>query len=173
MSFQSLEQLLGQQARGELPPVSDWNPDFCGDIDIRIDKQGTWYHEGSEFKREKLVKLFASILKKEGNEYFLVTPVEKLRIQVEDLPFQIIMIHKDDDGLQAATNMGDMITIDQQHPITLSQFDDGEVPEVEIRNGLKARFNRSSYYQLVDLAEERAGQLVVSSHGCEFVLGEF
>ncbi|WP_430462527.1 DUF1285 domain-containing protein [Thalassolituus sp. LLYu03] len=140
-------------------------------MDLTIRKDGTWWHEGSKFEREKLVRLFASILKREGDDYFLVTPVEKWRIKVEDRPLHVLMIERTGDDLQALTSGGDLITLGQAHPLKISPLDDADIPEVLVRGNLWARFTRNAYYQLTDLATiTDSGDVFVESSGERFSL---
>lgn len=174
------EQVEGQK-RSQLPPVDKWDPDFSGDIDIRINREGQWFHEGSVFKRLALVKLFSSILKREGDEYFLVTPVEKFRIQVDDLPFVVtkLEISKGEDGMHLTftTNVDEQIIADADHPIVVDYQagSDEPQPRIRVRRNLYARIHRNVFYELVDLAEEEetteGRQLVVKVAGQVFVLG--
>ena len=145
------------------PPVHLWNPDLSGDIDIRIARDGSWYHEGTRFERQALVKLFASILKKEGDEYFLVTPVEKWRLQVEDAPFVATLLDVEGAGqeqcLALTTQVEDRVDLDAAHPLRVSFNDQGEPsPYVMIRRGMEALISRNVYYQLVELAVEHEYQ---------------
>lgn len=157
---------LEQQQLDSLPPVDSWNPDFTGDIDIRIDREGHWYHEDSVFKRDKLVKLFASILKKEGEEYFLVTPVEKFRITVDDLPFSVTALEeihtREGTALKLTTNLGDEVVAGKEHPLVVeTDADSGEPrPSIRVRKNLHARIHRNVFYELVAMAQE-----VDSDHG--------
>src|SRR3990167_6989729 len=118
--FEQVEALL-KSGGNSLPPVHLWNPPLSGDIDIRIARKGDWYHEGTRFQRQALVKLFASILKREGDEYFLVTPVEKWRIRVEDVPFIAVDVEAMGEGVDAElvfrTNVGDMVHANALHPL--------------------------------------------------------
>ncbi|BBM03383.1 hypothetical protein GL2_34570 [Microbulbifer sp. GL-2] len=167
------------------PPVEKWNPDFCGDMDMVIKLDGRWIHEGTEIKRHTLVKLFASILKREGDEYFLVTPVEKLRIQVEDVPFVATQVarnpNSDFQTLLFTTNVGDVIALDEDCNWCLKEFGSPSqpVPYLEVRGGLQARISRDVYYQLIDWAEDAKGgtstegKLFVRSAGKEFLLGSY
>lgn len=164
----------GGQAR---PPVHRWNPPLSGDIDIRIARDGTWYHEGTPFVREALVRLFASILKREGDEYFLVTPVEKWRIRVEDAPFLAIDCEMLGSGMDQQlvffTNVGDRVLCDAGHPLRVAvDPQTGEhTPGVLVRDGLEARIARSVYYRLVDRAQERPdGKIGLYSAGEFFSL---
>lgn len=143
------------------PPVHLWNPPFCGDIDMRIARDGTWFHEGTPIGRPALVRLFASILRKEGESYFLVTPVEKVRLQVEDVPFIAVDVDVEEAGgagqrLRFLTNVGDAVIAGAENPLRV-EFDaeSGEPrPYVEVRAGLEARIDRKSFYRLVDAARE-------------------
>ncbi len=172
--------LLEQQrdAKGKLPPVGDWDPPLSGDIDIRIARNGTWYHEGAPIEREGLTRLFASILKKEGDAYFLVTPVEKWRIQVDDSPFHIrhLDIHQRE-GRQAlvfTTATGDQVTAGPEHPIrVIVDSDSGEPsPYLRVRDGMDGLIARSVFYELVDIAEKGPSDTKKAIHGV-YSLGEF
>jgi len=162
---------LEDQGKGK-PPVHLWNPEHVYDFDLRIDKQGRWFHEGSEIKRIKLVKLFANVLKKEGENYYLVTPVEKAKIQVEDVPFLIVQMEKNDQRVIFRTNLDDLISLSQEHPIELRKSELGELPYIKVRNNLWARFNRNVYYQAVELAVVKEGRIVFETEDQEFCLGK-
>jgi hypothetical protein len=144
------------------PPVHLWNPPFCGDIAMHIARDGTWFYEGTPIGRAPLVRLFASILKREGDDYFLVTPVEKVGITVEDVPFVAVDFRREGDALVFETNVGDQSTAGADNPIRVSL--DGETgeptPYVHVRRGLEARIDRKSFYRLVELGEvaEHDGQ---------------
>lgn len=142
------------------PPVESWNPPLCGDIDIRIARDGTWYHEGGVIARLELVRLFSDLLKREGDEYFLVTPVEKWRIQVEDAPFVIVALgcERDADGMQQlvfATNVGDSVIAGPEHPLRIECDPGGRgaTPYLRVRRNLDGLLSRPVYYQLADIAE--------------------
>ncbi len=159
--------------KAKIPPVTDWKPELSGDMDMVIKKDGSWIHEGDIIKREKLVRTFSTILKKEGDDFYLVTPVEKWRIQVEDMPFLVVLanIEKSGEGLAITliTNVGDEITLDNAHMLQLS---DNSLPYVEIRNGLNARLNRNVYYQLAEHAHEgEGGAYLLRSGGINHRLG--
>lgn len=169
-----LEGLAGaaeQAAPKGLPPVHLWNPPLSGVMDMVITRDGRWIHEGGEIRREGLVKLFASILKREGEDYFLVTPVEKWQITVEDTPF--IAVDVDVTGMsraqevQVTTNLGDTARIDAEHPLRL---DENEVPYVTLRHNLEARLDRKSFYRLVDCGMDFDGQFGLWSGGIFFPL---
>ena len=133
-------------AEGMDYPVEEWNPPFSGDLDILIKKNGVWFHEGEPIVKGSLVRLFSSLLKCEGDEYFLVTPVEKWRIQVEDRPLQVISIDMDTQPPIAYISSGKQLSLDSEREIRLSDLDGVEVPEIDTGRGLWARMNRNSYY---------------------------
>lgn len=147
-------------------PVHLWNPPFCGDIDIRIARDGTWFYLGTPFGRPELVKLFASILKREGDEYFLVTPVEKVRIRVDDAPFLAVDFTVEgagrDQRIRFETSLGETAVAGPDHPIrVVRDAATGEpAPYVEIRDGLEALIDRKSFFRLVELGidEARGGE---------------
>jgi len=156
-----------------LPPVDQWNPELSGEIDIVIKADGTWFHEGDEIKRAKLVRLFSTILKREGDDYYLVTPVEKWKISVEDLPFVAVLMEQTENGLFMATNVGDEVQIGEDHPILLDEQSSAEpnIPYVPVRAGLNARINRNVFYDLADQAHEKDGAFYVKIGGSEYCIG--
>lgn len=168
--------LLKAAADRKLPPVGLWHPERVGDIDIRINADGRWFHDGTEIKRHRLVKLFATVLRLDPDGYCLVTPAEKLRIRVEDAPFVAIDMESDGEGpkrrLVLATNVGDHVLVDAAHPITVLENHGEPRPYVEVRDGLRALIARSVFYRLVDLGEVRNGSVEVWSCGTRFVLGD-
>ncbi len=165
--------------RGQ-PPVEKWNPPLLGDIDIRITRQGVWFHEGGEIKRQPLVKLFSSILKRENDDYFLVTPQEKWRIEVEDAPFFFTQLQVERQGdaqaLVFSSTTDDRVIADAAHPLrVVVDAESGEPsPYVLLRGGMEGLLSRSVYYQLADISEARQVEgkevLGVSSMGCFFSL---
>lgn len=179
--FMSIDNLFSQiksEVSGEkkLPPVELWNPDFCGDIDLVIKADGTWFYLGTPFKRMSLVQLFASVLKKEHDKYYLVTPVEKIGITVEDAPFVLTQWRWKDDTnntMIVTTNVGDEFELNAQHPLTIAA--DGSL-YVVVRRNLTAKVHRNVYYQWIDLAteikNENGTKLVFFSAEHGFVLGE-
>ncbi|SFR15168.1 DUF1285 domain-containing protein [Poseidonocella sedimentorum] len=147
------------KARG-LPPVHLWNPPFCGDLDIRIARDGTWFYLGTPIGRPELVRLFSTILRRDDDDYFLVTPVEKVGITVEDAPFVAVdfTIGAAPDGAQTLTfqtNVGDETTAGPDAPIRVARDPQtGEPsPYVHVRAGLEALIDRKSFYRLVDIGE--------------------
>ena len=144
------------------PPVDLWDPDFSGVMDLRIKANGTWIHEGGEIKRRELVRLFSSILKKEGQDYYLVTPVEKWQVSVEDTPLHITSAERINGKIHCTLLTGGVIELGREHK--LIDIEPGaQSPSVEIRPGLFARFLRNAFYQLAELGEWGSDQLLVSS----------
>ena len=164
-------------ARG-LPPVHLWHPAHCGDIDIRIARDGAWFHDGSPIGRPALVRLFSTVLRKDPDGFHLVTPVEKLRIRVDDAPFLATRVDRVGAHLRFLTNVGDEVDAGPDHPITVGQAEgSGEPsPYLHVRRGLMARLTRPVFYELVDMAETRATaageELGVWSGGAWFTLGQ-
>ena len=154
---------------GKGPPlVHLWNPAFCGEIDMRIAADGTWFYQGTPIGRPALVKLFASILKREGEKYFLVTPVEKCGITVDDAPFMAVELRIDDGAagrqLCFRTNVDDWVACRPDHPLRFEPeaTTGGLKPYLHIRRDLWAKVTRAVFYDLVDLGEARevAGTLM-------------
>ena len=139
-------------------PLDKWTPDLSGDIDIRVMKDGRWFHEGGEISRKPLLRLFASLVKQEGNEFFLVTPVEKWRIKVEDTPLHVIsLVGEPDAGVSAVLSNGQVELLDSNSGITLTKLDENDIPVITTAQGLTARFLRSAYYQLLEMGELTEG----------------
>ncbi|TFL18338.1 DUF1285 domain-containing protein [Jannaschia formosa] len=155
------------------PPVHLWDPPYCGEIDIVIKRDGTWIHEGTPIGRPGLVKLFASVLKREGDRHFLVTPVEKLGLKVEDAPFVATDFEAAEGRITFSTNVGDLVTAGPGHLIRVELGEDGEPsPYVEVRRGLEALIDRKSFYRLVEIGEEQDGWFGVRSDGTFFPMIE-
>ena len=152
-----LEHIAEQINSQSQPPVHLWKPEHCGVIDIKIDSNGFWFHEGEPISRDKLVALFASILWFENGQHFLVTPVEKLTIEVVDVPYIIHQMEKVDQHWVAVTNTHEQVIIGDDHPVTLREFQGQWLPYINVRYDLWARLNRSVYYQWVVDALELAG----------------
>jgi len=172
-------QLVGN--KNSLPPVESWNPPYCGEINIQIKANGDWFYDGGIFKRLSLVKLFASVLIKEINrdvtEYFLVTPVEKVKIQVDEAPFvltQWYWLDKEQTIMQVSTNLDDEFILNAEHPLMVTESGD---LYVTVRRNLLAKVHRNVYYQWADIAQEivteNGTELLLSSAGCQFSLGSF
>ena len=163
-----------KQAPGRgLPPVHLWNPPHCGEIDIRIRKDGVWFHEGTPIGREALVRLFSTVLRLDPDGYHLVTPVEKMKIVVEDAPFIATRVDREGEALRFLTNVGDVVEAGPDHSIRVEMDPEtGEPrPYLHVRRGLEALINRPVFYELVEMAEERDGVMGVTSHGAWFPVG--
>jgi len=157
-----------------LPPVHLWNPPFCGDLDMRIARDGTWFYQGTPIGRPGLVKLFSSILKKEGQKYFLVTPVEKVGIVVDDAPFVAVDFDATGDGVEQVltfvTQVGDVAVAGDALPLRVVR-DPGTgepSPYVRVRSNLEALIDRKSFYRLVDLGVHHEDWFGVWSSGVFF-----
>lgn len=170
----SLMSELEKVAGKGLPPVHLWQPEFEKDIDLEIQSDGTWNYMGTPILRRRLIHLFASVLRREGEDYFLVTPVEKCRIQVADTPFQVVLMDVEGEGssqrLVVTTDMAEKVTINAEHPLRIVHTDQESVPYVVIRDGMEGRMNRNVYYQLVNLVVEESDQMGVWSDGSFFSL---
>jgi hypothetical protein len=158
--LEALTASLSRENRG-LPPIERWNPPFCGDIDMRIAADGTWFYQKTPIGRLPLVKLFASVLKREGDKYFLVTPVEKVGIVVDDAPFLAVeMTTSSDQGgqvLEFRTNVDDWVAAGSDHALRFEQqpANGGLKPYLHVRRELWAKVTRALFYDLVALGEER------------------
>ena len=143
------------------PPVHLWNPPFCGDLDMRIAGDGTWFYMGTPIGRPALVRLFSTILKREDGKHFLVTPVEKVGIRVDDAPFMAVemQIEQSERGgrlLRFRTNVDDWVACDGGHRLRFEMAADGGLtPSLHVRSDLWAKVTRALYYDLVDMGEER------------------
>ena len=182
----SLEQVLKAIAPdgidGKLPPVHLWNPENCGDIQMEIRKDGSWWHEGTRIGRERLVKLFSRILRKDADgEIYLVTPYEKVIVHVEDAPFLAVRVDRTgepgpDQVLVFKTNLGDVTLAGPDAPLRVETDPDTlePAPYVLVRGGLEAKLTRPVFYELANMAvahEVAAGQLGVWSSGVFYELG--
>ncbi len=183
MSLEKIARQLANQTKAQgkkspsagLPPVEKWNPEYCGEMDLQIKTNGDWFYGGTIFKRTTLVKLLASVLKKEGDDYFLVTPVEKIKITVDDVPFVLTEWHWQDEyqtHMLVKNNIGDEFILDALHPLSINKA--GEL-YVIVRRNLLAKIHRNVYYQWIDLAKEvntdKGTELIFTSAGCKFSLG--
>lgn len=157
----SITGAVSRAAANGLPPVERWNPPFCGDLDLRIATDGTWFYLKTPIGRPALVKLFASVLKREGDKYFLVTPVEKCGIQVEDAPFVAVemKIEERTNGriLHFRTNVDDWVACGPEHPLRFEPEPGtgGLKPYLHVRRDLWAKVTRTLFFDLVELGEEQ------------------
>jgi hypothetical protein len=167
-----------KQAPGRgLPPVHLWHPAHCGEIDIVIKRSGLWFHEGTPIGREALVRLFSTVLRKDPDGYYLVTPVEMMKITVEDAPFTAVQVDRVGEALSFTTNVGDVVEAgpDNAIRVAIDQVTGEPRPYLHVRRGLEARLRRPVFYELVEMAEERdtpeGPTLGVTSNGVWFPVG--
>jgi len=160
-----------------LPPVHLWEPDYCGDIGMKIARDGQWYYANSPIGRKKLVRLFSTILRHdEDGEHYLVSPVEKIRVEVEDAPFVATLMQVTGQGkeqvLRFETNVGDFTEAGPEHPLRfeLDEATEAPSPYIHVRARLEALISRAVFYDLVALCEVVDGQFGVWSHGQFFAL---
>lgn len=179
-----LDSVMSNEALYEaaLPPVEQWTPDLNGDLDMRIDREGRWFYLGDEIRRHSMVKMFSSILRREGDEYFLLTPVEKWRIVVDRAPFLITGARKEmneqgDTVFVLTTNVDNELVLGKRHPLWVVDPEPNAEPQpmVMVRNNLPGLLSRNVFYQLAEEAEvKREGGregLYLSSEGEIFRLG--
>ena len=175
---------FSKKEKNSLPPVDKWNPEFCGDIDMKIMRNGKWFYMGTEIKRPAMVKLFSGILRLDSdNCYYLVTPVEKVRISVEDAPFiatSLISENKDNiNYLYFITNVNEKILLTKNNPleIKINNITEEPSPYIFVRKNLKALISRSVFYELIELATKKnidgKDCLVLASAGEVFKLYEY
>jgi hypothetical protein len=154
LSLAEIAKLADEQ---KLPPVASWNPAHCGPSDMRIARDGTWFHQGSPIGRPAMVRLFSTILRREPDgQHVLVTPVEKLDIDVEDAPFVAVEMKVEGEGAAAEIafrlNTGDLVPAGPDHPIRFEDREDGPHPYLLVRDGLEALIARAVYYEIAALA---------------------
>lgn len=152
-----LAELARLAAERRLPPVADWQPAYCGDSEMLIARDGTWFHQGNVIRRPELVRLLSTILRREADgSYVLVTPAEKLAITVEDVPFVAVELKREGDGramrLAFRLNTGDVVVAGDHHPLRLTEDETGPRPYLAVRDGLEALIARPLYYELAELA---------------------
>ncbi|MCL5426205.1 MAG: DUF1285 domain-containing protein [Gammaproteobacteria bacterium] len=179
----NIDRLLQQHNQDEervssIPPLDEWQPALSGDINISIDTDGSWWHEGKPFARPKVARLLATLLRLDADGYCLVTPVERWRIQAEDLPLVAVEADFRDDAWWFTTQFDDVVRLDAEHPLSVTLTPQGEaVPQLSVRFGLAARLHRNVYYQLVEAAESRdlgdgTNEIGLMSAGEWFALGQ-
>ena len=153
----SLAELQALADERRLPPVDKWHPARCGDSEMRIARDGTWYHQGSPIGRQALVRLFATILRREPDgRHVLVTPVEMLDIDVESTAFRAVELSSEGEDLERNVairlDSGDVVIIGPEHPLTIVETEHGPSPRVAVRRGLEAELSRPIYYELAEIA---------------------
>jgi hypothetical protein len=176
--YSDAQTLADTLTRKSLPPVADWHPERCGSIDIHIARDGSWHHEGAPIMRKSLYRLFSTVLRRDDDdEYYLVTPAEKLRIRVDDAPFQAVSMEvsgaSTEQQLIFTTNCDDQVLCNAGHPLRVDvDTASGEPsPYVLVRDRLEALIARPVFYQIVDLADAHDEELGIWSGGCYFTLG--
>jgi len=154
ISFAELQRLIDER---RLPPVDQWNPERCGDSGMRIARDGTWYHQDSPIGRPAMIRLFSTVLRREPDgRHVLVTPVEKLEIEVEATAFRAVEMTSEGEGRERIIafrlDSGDAMILGPAHPLTLIDSDYGPSPRVHVRHGLEAELTRPVYYELAEIA---------------------
>jgi hypothetical protein len=172
----SLAEIARLAEEKKLPPVDKWNPSHCGDSEMRIARDGTWHHQGSPIGRQAMVRLFSTILRREPDGRFvLVTPVEKLDIEVEDAPFVAVELKAEGEGRSASLafrlNTGDLVVAGPDHPLRFEAGPEGPHPYVRVRGGLEALVARPVYYELAELALAGGDPPGLWSGGAFFPMG--
>ena len=174
VSFAELQRLIDER---RLPPVDQWNPQACRDSGMRIARDGTWYHEGSPIRRSAMIRLFSTVLRREPDgSHVLVTPIEKLDIEVESTAFRAIAMEVEGKGQQRRIafklDSGDALIFGPGHPLRIVETGHGPSPRLQVRHGLEAELSRPVYYELAQLALEEGGDPPgVWSDGAYFALG--
>ena len=172
----SLAELRALMDERRLPPVDKWNPERCGHSGMRIARDGTWFHQGTPIRRPAMVRLFSTVLRREPDgRHLLVTPVEKLDIDVEATAFRATQMRVDGDGkaqrITFALDSGDAVVLGPDHPLRIVETDAGRSPRLLVRHGLEAEMTRSVYYELAELALADGGEVPgVWSEGAYFTL---
>ena len=146
-----------------LPPVDQWDPQRCGHSGMRIARDGTWYHEGSPIQRPAMVRLFATVLRREPDgSHVLVTPVEKLEIDVESTAFRAVEMHSEGEGrgrrVAFRLDSGDAVILGPDHPLRIVESEHGPSPRLLVRHGLEAELTRAVYYELAEIALQEGGE---------------
>ena len=177
MNFSDLLQSVNS-IEEKYPPVHLWNPDLCEGVEMKIDREGNWFYQGSIISRDKLKILFSRILKLEEDKYFLVTPIEKVPVTVDLAPYMIVDYEVDANKTKIIlkTNLELSIPLDKEHKLELKRVGDENIPFIEVRDGIKGFLSRSVYYSLVDIAigqeNDSSGELTLKSFNCMFSLGD-
>ena len=173
VSLAELQRLIDDR---RLPPVDQWNPGRCGHSGMKIARDGTWYHEGAPIRRPAMVRLFSSVLRREPDgRHVLVTPIEKLEIDVESTAFRAIQMRTEGEGrgrrIAFALSTGDAVILGPDHPLHIIETPNGPSPRLLVRHGLEAELTRPVYYELAELALASGGPHGVWSDGAFFPFG--
>jgi len=177
MDFSDLLQSVNS-IEEKYPPVHLWNPDLCEGVEMKIDREGNWFYQNSIIGRDKLKILFSRILKFEDGNYYLVTPVEKVPVNVDLAPYMIVDYEVDPDhqNIILKTNLDLSIPLDKEHKLKLKKIGDEHIPFVHVRNNIEGFISRSVYYSLIEIALKQdngsSDQLTLKSFASEFSLGE-
>jgi uncharacterized protein len=178
LSQLSLTEIAQMASDQRLPPVESWNPERCGDSEMRIARDGTWFHQGSPITRQNMVRLFSSILRREADGgYVLVTPAEKLAIAVEDAPFVAVELKNEGAGrsrrLAFRLNTGNLVVAGREHPLRFEERDGEPAPYLMVRGGMEALIARAAFYELAELAIDEASEPLLGlwSDGVFFPMG--
>ena len=177
MNFSDLLQSVNS-IEEKYPPVHLWNPDLCEGVEMKIDREGNWFYQGSIIGRDKLKILFSRILKLEDGKYFLVTPVEKVPVTVDLAPYMIVDYEVDSDhkNIILKTNLDLSIPLDKDHKLELKNIGDEHIPFVHVRNNIEGFISRSVYYSLIEIALNQdngsSDQLTLKSFDYDFNLGQ-
>jgi hypothetical protein len=177
--------LIGADGKApkSLPPLEKWNPAYCGEMDMLIKSNGEWWHEGIRMTREPLVKLFATVLWREDDDYFLKTPAEKIKIRVDDVPLLVVDVEQVSDAgqcyIRCTTKTGDVVIAGLEHPIEMRTYSHAGIdeirPYIRIRRNLDALIHRNAFYHLINWSQEQAtdggAAMVLHSGEAAFVLG--
>jgi hypothetical protein len=164
------------EGRGRLPPVERWNPAYCGEIDMRIAADGTWHYNGSPIARPALVRLFSTVLRKDPERYVLVTPVERVGIEVEDVPFLAVEMAVAGEGshrtLAFRTNVDDLVEVGPDNPLRFEEDETGGLkPYLRVRGDLWAKVTRALAHDLIALGEERGAEFGIAVAGQFYPIG--
>lgn len=154
LSLAELQKLIDER---RLPPVERWNPERCGHSGMRIARDGSWYHNGEPIRRPAMVRLFSTVLRREPDgKHMLVTPIEKLEIDVDSSAFRAIEMQSEGEGrhrtIAFRLDSGDAVILDSDHPLRIVEIDHGPSPRLLVRHGLEAELTRPIYYELAELA---------------------
>ena len=177
MDFSDLLQSVNSIGE-KYPPVHLWNPDLCEGVEMKIDREGNWFYQGSIIGRDKLKILFSRILKFEDGNYYLVTPVEKVLVKVDLAPYMIIdyEVDSDHENIILKTNLDLSIPLNKEHKLEVKKIGDEHIPFVHVRNHIEGFISRSVYYSLIEIALKQdnasSDQLTLKSFASEFCLGE-
>ena len=169
---------LEKEEGRSLPPVHLWNPPLCENVEMRIDSKGNWFFNNSPINRKRMVQLFSTVLRRDEEEYFLVTPMEKIKVIVEKKPFIVIDFEikeeKKNKTIFFLTNADNVVKLSRKNKLTVEIEENTKepFPYIEVRHRLEALISRNVFYKLVDISKEEKGVLYIESDSQRFILGE-